>query len=169
MQFQVPQFIDTEDKIVGPLSIRQFIYLAVACGVSAILYFSVQAWLWIVLSIPVLGLGGAMAFAKVNGRPFAKFASSAFGFYWKPQTYVWQPEQPRLKKTAEHVQESVSSGFSVEKFFAGLALKKAWSTVQTGSAAPEEPKRLAPSGNERYEVFHGITGEQRAAKRVDYR
>lgn len=164
MQFQVPQFIDTEDKIVGPLSIRQFIYIVVAAGISIILYFTVQAWLWMILSLPLLAFGAAMAFIKINGRPFSKFLFAGLSYYWKPQTYVWQPDQPKLPKTPEAAGKSV--GFSVEKLFAGMALKKAWGTVQVGSKAPEEKPR---SGNERYQVFHKITGEPEAAKRVDYR
>lgn len=169
MQFQVPQFIDTEDKIVGPLSIRQFIYIVVAGGISTILFFSVQMWLWIALSIPLMGLAGALALAKVNGRPFAKFLLATLSFYWKPQTYVWQPEQPHLHKTQEAVKDTVSSGFSVEKFFAGMALKKTWSRVQTGSAPAAEPEPKSKPATERYQIFHKITGEHEAAKRVDYR
>jgi hypothetical protein len=165
VQFQVPQFIETEDKIVGPISIRQFIYLVVAAGISIILYFSVQPWLWIILSLPLLGFGAAMAFVKVNGRPFSKFLFAGLSYYWKPQTYVWQPDQPKLPKTAEAVKESV--GFSVEKLFAGMALKKAWGTVQVGQQAPEA--KPVQEGKERYQIFHKITGEHEAAKRVDYR
>lgn len=164
MQFQVPQFIDTEDKIVGPISIRQFVYLVIAAGLSMVLYFSVRAWLWIILSVPLLGFGAAMAFVKINGRPFVKFLMAGLSYYWKPQTYVWQPDQPKLVKTAETVKKSM--GFSVEKLFAGMALKKAWGTVQVGSPAPEVKPR---ESSEHYQIFDKITGEHEAAKRIDYR
>ena len=39
MQFQVPQFIDVENKIIGPLSLRQFLYLAGAGLISFMLFF----------------------------------------------------------------------------------------------------------------------------------
>ena len=51
MQFQVPQFTEAEDKIVGPLTLRQFIYIAAAGGVSVMLYFAVITWLWAFLSM----------------------------------------------------------------------------------------------------------------------
>ena len=60
MQFQVPQFIETEDKIIGPFSIKQFIYVGAAIGISFMLYFTVQAWLWIALSLIVVGLALAL-------------------------------------------------------------------------------------------------------------
>jgi len=166
VQFQVPQFIDTEDKLVGPLSIRQFIYIVIAAAISTMLYFTVQPWLWIIASIPLLSLGVAMAFVKINGRPFSKFLLAGFSYYWKPQTYVWQPDQPQLPKTRESVERSL--GFSVEQLFAGMALKKAWGTVQVGSPPPEMIAK--PSDRmERYQIFHKITGEHEAARRVDYR
>ena len=169
MQFQVPQFIDTEDKIVGPLSIRQFLYIVVAAGLSTLLYFTVQMWLWAILSIPLLGLGIAMALVKVNGRPFSKLLMAGFSYYWKPQTYVWQPEQPHQPKTPETMRESFGAAFSPEKLLAGMALKKVWGTVQTGSKPAPEQKPLPKNGDEHFLVFQKITGENRAAKRIDYR
>lgn len=106
-----------------------------------------------------------MAFVKINGRPFSKFLLAGLSYYWKPQTYVWLPDQPKLPKTEEAVGRSV--GFSVEKLFSGIALKKAWGTVQVGSRAPEDKPRK--SSSEHYQVFHKITGEHETAKRVDYR
>src|SRR5665213_1936700 len=94
MQFQVPQFIETEDKIVGPLSLRQFAYIGGAFLLSALLYFSLQLWLCIIGSIILFSIAFALAFVKIEGRTFASVLLSAFNFYWKPQTYVWQAEHP---------------------------------------------------------------------------
>jgi hypothetical protein len=94
MQFQVPQFIETEDKIVGPLSLRQFAYLGAGGILSALLYFFTQTWLWAIGSVIIFSIVIAFAFVKIQGRPFANVLISAFHFYWKPQTYVWQPEHP---------------------------------------------------------------------------
>ena len=60
MQFQVPQFIETEDKIVGPFTLRQFIYVAGAGLGSVILYFSVATWLWLILTSS--SLAGRLAY-----------------------------------------------------------------------------------------------------------
>ena len=67
MQFQVPQFIETEDKIVGPFTLRQFMYVAGAGLGSAILYFTVATWLWLILTIVLLGGAVGVAFIKVGG------------------------------------------------------------------------------------------------------
>jgi hypothetical protein len=105
-------------------------------------------------------------------QPFSKIALAAMSFYWKPQTYVWQPDQPNIPK-ADHL--GASSGISgespLERIVAGMALKSAWQEVQTGSksAPAEAAKRSFAQMRERYEVFRRITGDRRAARRIDYR
>lgn len=168
MQFQVPQFIDTEDKIIGPLTIRQFFYVAGGVALVLALYFAVQLWLWIILAFFLMSLSVSFAFITVNAKPLPKLLLSAFNFYWGPQTYVWQPDQPTLPKTEENVKKA---GFSLEKVVAGIALNNAWRYLQTGSKAPDEPKpeEQQIKTKEVYQVFHEITGERKVAKRIDYR
>lgn len=165
MQFQVPQFIETEDKVVGPLTLRQFLYVAVAAGISFVCFFFLQTWAWFVITLAVLLAAAALAFAKVEGRPFGNVFISALSFYWNPQTYVWQPE----KKFTAHTEMRHEETSSVERIVQGISLKKAWRSVQTGSSAERKPDTKTVVSTERYEVFRGRTGENRAAKRVDYR
>jgi hypothetical protein len=169
MQFQVPQFIETEDKIVGPLTIRQFIYVAIGGGISALLYFMVQTWVWFILTVILLGAAGALAFVKVGGRPLIDIALAAAGFYWKPQTYVWQPEHPvvNIGQGAKD-KGQVEGGFSLEKIVSGIALHKRWENLQTGEKIKPE-KAIEKKMDNRYLIFERRTGERRAARRVDYR
>jgi hypothetical protein len=169
MQFQVPQFIETEDKIVGPLSLRQFGYIAAAAGISLLLYFFVATWLWFFLSLIVVGAGTGLAFVKINGKPLLKVISSAAGFYWRPQTYLWQSEN-RAGKTEAELQSEIGGGFSLENIVRGMALRNAWRQVEIGSRASAEKANLTLKRmKERYEIFRGLSGERKAAKRVDYR
>jgi hypothetical protein len=167
MQYQVPQFIETEDTIVGPFTMRQFIYVAVAGGFSFMLYFTVQTWLWVILSIFLVS--GALAFSlvKIGGRPLTHVAISAFNFFWKPQTYTWQPERPELRKNEANMEKLAAPGISLEKIISGLALKNVWQQVQTGSKM--SGKQFLGKMTEHYEVFRKTTGEREAARRVDYR
>ena len=169
MQFQVPQFIETEDKIVGPLSLRQFMYIVIGTGIVVILYFLLQTWLWALLSLPAMGLAVAFAFVKVNGRPFVQLVKSALFFYWKPQRYVWQSADPSLPKNQETM-SSLFGGLSLEHIVSGLALKSAWQNVQVGNkASAEKANRTMTKLKERYEILEKVSGERRMVKRVDYR
>lgn len=163
MQFPVPQFIDTEDKVVGPFTLRQFMYIAIGSGACFVLFFLLQTWLWFLISLFILAIAAGLAFAKIEGRPLAQVITSAFAYYWNPQTYVWQTENKVETKTGP-VHEGQSS---LERIVQGLSIKKAWRSVQTGSSAERKPD--TKPGIERYQVFRGKTGENRVARRVDYR
>ncbi len=169
MQFQVPQFIEAEDKIVGPLSLKQFAYLGATVGVSLFAYFILNTWLWFILSLILVGGGTALAFIKINGRPLPRVALAAVHFYWQPQKYVWQPENPTLQKDESSLASLLGDKFSLENIVRGAALKTAWTQVQVGTPASVEKARASVQRlKERYEIFHAVTGERRAAKRVDY-
>ena len=92
--FTVPQFIDVEDKIIGPITTRQFIICLVGLG------FLVPAWK--LLDLPwfiILGLldfiiVGAFAFVKINGRPFHYFILNIIQTFKKPKLRVWNHKNP---------------------------------------------------------------------------
>ncbi len=89
-QYQVPQFIEFEDKIIGPLTLKQFGYLAVAGVLALIFFFNLTLIFAIVLSIPVVGAALALAFGQVKGTPMPKYLTAMFGFALKPQLYLWK-------------------------------------------------------------------------------
>lgn len=175
MQFQVPQFIETEDKIVGPLSLRQFMIVGAGGGVAAILYFMLQFWVWAILAFIVMSLAIGLAFVKVEGRPLIKVLTSAFNYYWHPQIYIWQPEHPAMpavKHTEKASPAKKPSTSALEKIAAGMALHKSWQNVQTGEQSTDKmsDKQFAEQRmNTRYQILQRVSGERRAAKRVDYR
>jgi hypothetical protein len=91
--FQVPQFIDVEDKIIGPLTLKQFLFLAGAGIIIFILYSILQFWLWIIISIVFAGAGMGFAFVKINGQPLSKVALNGLKYLIRPRLYVWQRGQ----------------------------------------------------------------------------
>ncbi|MBX4198840.1 PrgI family protein [Candidatus Parcubacteria bacterium] len=90
MRFQVPQYIEVEDKIFGPLTFKQFVYLAGAAGLCAVLFTLLPKFIAIILSLPVAGLGLALAFFKVNERPFALIIEDFFKYYVGGRLYIWK-------------------------------------------------------------------------------
>jgi hypothetical protein len=89
MQFLVPQFIDVEDKIVGPLTLKQFLYGAGSIGMGYVCYrFIPYAGLF--LGIGSIALGWALGFYQPNKRPFAFMVESAFSYYTSTRLYVWK-------------------------------------------------------------------------------
>lgn len=98
MKFRVPQFIDVEDKIVGPLTLRQFGYVLGAGGLSFIIWKLVPITIIaIVLIAAVSSLFLSLAFLKINNRPFGDILESAFAYYTGTHIYIWkQPAQEKV-------------------------------------------------------------------------
>jgi len=94
MQHQVPQFIDIEDKIFGPLTAKQFFYVLGGGAAIFIMYVSFQLWLVIILGAPIVVFCGALAFLKINGRPFIKVLGAALGYATSGKLYLWKKINP---------------------------------------------------------------------------
>ena len=95
MEYQVPQFIEVEDKIIGPLTLKQFIYIAGAAGICIALFIYLPIILAILLAIPVVGLAAALAFYKVNGKPFVEVLEAGFNYYTRAKLFLWKRQVPK--------------------------------------------------------------------------
>ena len=94
MHYQVPQFIEIEDKIFGPLTLKQFIYVAGGVGLCLIFFSLLPLYLTVILSIPVLTFSAGLAFYQVNGRPLVVALEHAFGYFFGHKLYLWKPRRP---------------------------------------------------------------------------
>ncbi len=98
MKYQVPQFIEIEDKIIGPLTIKQFVYLAGGAGMCFIAYRFLPFLIAIVLMAVIIALSLALAFYKVNNRNFIELLESMFNFYTKSRLYIWKKEVKQISR-----------------------------------------------------------------------
>jgi len=89
MQYQVPQFIDIEDKIIGPLTLKQFGWLAGGGVLVMAAFFLLKLGFAILVSTPVVFMSVAFTFVKVQGMPLSRYLGSMAGFAFKPQEYRW--------------------------------------------------------------------------------
>ena len=100
MRFQVPQFIEVEDKIFGPLTFKQFIYVAGGAGICVILFIFLPKFLAIPISLPVALFSGALAFYKVNGKPFINIVEAFLKYTVTNKLYIWKKEEKPIQKAA---------------------------------------------------------------------
>lgn len=99
-QFQVPQFIEVEDKIFGPLTTKQFFYLLGGGGIAFLTwYFIDNFFFFIILATPVIALSTTLAFLKINGRPFIDLISNSVVFFMKPRLYLWKKTNRLVSQT----------------------------------------------------------------------
>ncbi len=90
MRFEVPQFIEIEDKIFGPLTWKQFVYVAGGGGLAAVLFFFTPFIVFIILGAPVVAITFLLSFYPVNNRPFSSFLESAVRYLQGTKLYLWR-------------------------------------------------------------------------------
>jgi hypothetical protein len=96
MRFQVPQFTDVEDKIIGPLTFKQFVYLAGSAGIIVVLFSFLPKIIAIFFALPVGAFGAALAFYKINNQPFIKMVESYVKYTVTSKLYLWKHERKNI-------------------------------------------------------------------------
>lgn len=108
MRFQVPQFTEVEDRIIGPFTLKQFIYMAGAVGGCILMYSFLPKFIAFALMLPILLFGAALSFYKVNNRPFIRVVESFVKYVLTNKLYIWKHEEKKAV-AAEQVQSSTVS------------------------------------------------------------
>ncbi|MCA9362564.1 PrgI family protein [Candidatus Kaiserbacteria bacterium] len=98
MRFEVPQFIEVEDKIFGPLTWRQFLYLGGGIGMSVVMFITLGFFAFLLIGLPIALLSGALAFYPVNGRSFDHFLESVINYTFKQRLYLWKQKADIVHK-----------------------------------------------------------------------
>jgi hypothetical protein len=92
-QFVVPQFIDVEDKIIGPITTRQFLIILATALILFVDYRLLRFVYFIISGLPIAGLAATFAFVRVNGAPFHLFFLNIFQTTRRPKTRVWYKDE----------------------------------------------------------------------------
>ena len=92
-RYKVAQDVEAEDKILGPFSFRQFIYLLVAAAGIALAWGLSQVFLPLaVIPVPIILLFGALALPLRKDQPMEVYLAAVISFYTKPRRRMWQPD-----------------------------------------------------------------------------
>jgi len=116
MRFEVPQFIEIEDKIFGPLTWRQFVYLGGGLGAAVVMFLVLPTILAIIIGIPLALLAGALSFYPINNRPFSYFLEAVYNYTTKDKLYLWRRKadavykEPTIKKASAVVVAPTNRG-----------------------------------------------------------
>lgn len=96
-QFTVPQFIEREAKIVGPLTFKQLIVLGSASALCIAFYFLLPFFVFILGTLFFVGGSAALMFVRINKTPLFLIIKNLIVFVFRPKMYFWK------KKTAPPV------------------------------------------------------------------
>jgi len=101
MRFEVPQFIEIEDKIFGPFTWKQFVYLCGGIGIATVTFIATPIFIFGLIGIPSAGIAFLLAFYPVNNRPFSIFLESVFHFYKSDRVYHWKKGEENVYRSKE--------------------------------------------------------------------
>ena len=93
-QYKVPQDVEADDKLLGPFSFRQFVYLLIAAGLIAIAVGLFQLFpLLAIIPVPVILFFGALALPLKKDQPMETYLAALVSYFLKPHTRVWTSGQ----------------------------------------------------------------------------
>ena len=98
-KYQVPQFIEVEDKIFGPLTFKQFVYLIGTGGFAFLIFRILPFFFAFLVSAPVIALGLALAFYKINNKPFIFTLEAPTKYTLGGKLYIWKKEEKKTRAT----------------------------------------------------------------------
>jgi len=144
MEFSVPQFIEVEDKIIGPLTLKQFFMLLGGALITfamytilgkGVIFFFLDFFVWAIL--------GAITFVKFNGRPLLANAPSLMRFYLTPKYRVFKRISDQAVVVSKKEEAVVVPEKAATKPEVGSRLKKLAYLLDQKTA---EEERLIHSG-----------------------
>jgi hypothetical protein len=148
MQFQVPQFIEVEDKIFGPLTFKQFIYLIGGAGACYLFWRLFPVYFSIPLIIVVGALAISLSFVQMNGRPFILSLESGFYYVIHSKLYLWNNTQkPIVARGTAKTADPSKGGLYIPKLSDSRLHELAWSLdikerIATGTTTESERPRV---------------------------
>jgi len=135
MRFTVPQFIEHEAKIVGPLTFRQFVFIGTAGAICFVLYFSIgetNFFLFLLLSIIIFGIGAALAFLKIGGQGLPTIFGNFLRFSLGSKVYIWKKKEvPITVFKKEEIKKEIKGEELPLKIAEASRLKKIRNQIET--------------------------------------
>jgi hypothetical protein len=155
MQFQVPQFIEVEDKIFGPLTFKQFVYVAGGAGACYLFWKIFPVLISAPLIVITCAFAAVLAFFKFNGRPFITGLEHGFYYLIRGKLYLWRNDESGRERVAtkKQLMDSQSrerslvqvpnlSDSKLHELAWSLDIKERLSDIENGDEIGEDLQRL---------------------------
>lgn len=144
--YKVPQDVEADDKLIGPFSFRQFIYLIIVALAGMISWGLAQLFVPLaVLPLPIIIFFGALALPLRKDQPMEIYMAAIVSFYLKPRQRLWDPDgidslievtAPKiveLQLTKDLTQTEAQRRFS---YLAQIVDTKGWAVRGAGAVQP---------------------------------
>lgn len=145
--YKVPQDVEADDKLIGPFSFRQFIYIIIAVISIALAWGLAQLFIGLALiPLPVILLFGTLALPLRKDQPMEIYLAAVISFHLKPRKRLWQPDgiQSLVEITAPKVVEvhrmkdlSQTEAEQRLSYLANIVDTGGWAVRGVGAGAPD--------------------------------
>lgn len=143
--YKVPQDVEADDKLLGPFTFRQFIYLIIVALSIAAAWGLAQIFIGLaVIPLPIIILFGALALPLRKDQPMEIYLAAMISFFLKPHRRLWDPEgvetliEITAPKTVEESRTKSLSGDEAEQrlgYLANIVDSGGWA-IRGGGATP---------------------------------
>jgi hypothetical protein len=127
MQFKVPQFLDIEDKIFGPFTFSEFVYLAGGAGICFVLYRLLGLIFGIIPMLAVAAFSLALTFYKPNSKPFVFMLEAGIKYALQDKLFIWKRKVKKVKKQQSIQAETSTQEIHNPRLNGGKLRDLAWS------------------------------------------
>ena len=145
-EYKVAQDVEAEDKLIGPFSFRQFIYLIIAAVAVALAWGLGQIFVGLaIIPLPVIIFFTVLALPLRKDQPMEIYVAAIISYRLKPRKRVWSPDGIESlieitvpKAVDEHLTKDLSQ-METEKrlsYLADIADTKGWSIRHTTEPTP---------------------------------
>ena len=144
--YKVPQDVEADDKLIGPFSFRQFVYLIIVVMAIAIAWGLAQLFIPLaVIPLPIVLLFGALALPLRKDQPMETYMAAMVSFFLKPHRRMWDPDgiDTLIEITAPKITDiqrtkDITQGEAERRFgyLAQIVDTQGWAVRGTGSQAP---------------------------------
>ena len=145
-EYKVAQDVEAEDKLIGPFSFRQFIYLIIAAVAVALAWGLGQIFIGLaIIPLPVIIFFTVLALPLRKDQPMEIYVAAIISYRLKPHKRVWSPDGIESlieitvpKAVDEHLTKDLSQ-IETEKrlsYLADIADTKGWSIRHTTEPTP---------------------------------
>lgn len=150
--YKVPQDVEADDKLIGPFSFRQFVYLIIVALAIAGAWALGQLFLPLMaIPLPIILLFGALALPLRKDQPMEIYMAAIVSFYLKPRKRLWKPDGitslieitvPKtieVQRTKDLSQSEASQRLS---YLANVVDSQGWSVRGVGAPTPNSPMNI---------------------------
>jgi len=93
MQFKIPQFLERQPLIIGPLAFKQSLYFGIAILILVLIHSVAPFLVFLICAIVLISMAFGLAFVKIEGVPLPEVITQSFGFALSPKIYLWEKKE----------------------------------------------------------------------------